>query len=323
MIKFDNRQIRILLVDDTPANLEIAVKILEQEHYDLYIADSGLTALELIEKITFDLILMDIMMPDMDGFETYKRIREKEKNKDLPIIFLTAKVDIESMVKGFELGAVDYIRKPFNGLELKARVRNHVELKKIREEAEQKNKKLLEAYEALEIIATTDPLTKLLNRREMLKRMEYERVNYERSQSPFSIVIADIDFFKKVNDTYGHDCGDHVLMSVAELLQTNARKQDSISRWGGEEFLLMLPDTDATGATILAEKLRRKIEESLFDCDMGQIKVTLTFGISVFMGNEALDKLISKADGALYEGKQNGRNRVVLSQSAITNKEKS
>ena len=323
MIKFDNRQIRILLVDDTPANLEIAVKILEQEHYDLYIADSGPRALELIDKIDFDLILMDIMMPDMDGFETYKRIREKEQHKDLPIIFLTAKVDIESMVKGFELGAVDYIRKPFNGLELKARVRNHVELKKIREEAEQKNKKLLEAYEALEVIATTDPLTKLLNRREMLKRMEYERVNYERSHSPFSIVIADIDFFKKVNDTYGHDCGDHVLMSVAELLQTNARKQDSISRWGGEEFLLMLPDTDANGAVILAEKLRTKIQESLFDCATGQIKVTLTFGISVFMGNEALDKLISKSDGALYEGKQNGRNRVVLSQSAITATEES
>jgi len=319
MIKFDNRQIRILVVDDTPANLEIAVKILEQEHYDLYIADSGSSALELIEKIDFDLILMDIMMPTMDGFETYTLIKEHEKNKDLPIIFLTAKVDIDSVVKGFELGAVDYIRKPFNGLELKARVRNHVELKKIREEAEQKNKSLLEAYETLEIIATTDPLTTLLNRREMLKRMEYERVNFERNQLPFSIIIADIDFFKKVNDTYGHDCGDHVLASVADILKENARKQDSISRWGGEEFLLMLPETDSNGAAILAEKLRIKIGESIFSTDTAEVKITMTFGISVFKGNEALDKLISKADVALYQGKESGRNRVVIFQPTNDN----
>lgn len=319
-MKIDNRQIKILLIDDTPVNLEIAGKILEKENYDIYIAESGYTALELIEETDFDLILLDIMMPEMDGFETYKKMKEYKKFNDAPVIFLTAKVDIESVVNGFELGAVDYIRKPFNGLELKARVRTHVELKKMREELEEKNKSLSDAYERLEIIATTDPLTKLFNRREITKKLEEEQIRFERNNHPFSIIIADIDFFKKVNDNYGHAYGDFILKSVSHILKNTARKQDSVSRWGGEEFLLLLPETDAAGAASLAEKLRSKIANIAFDDGSFQITITLTFGINVYDRVQNMDSLISAADSALYEGKQKGRNCVVIyDKNKITN----
>lgn len=310
MMSIDNSQIKILLTDDTPANLEIAGRVLENEGYDLYIADSGFTALEIISETDFDLILMDIMMPEMDGFETTKKIREIEKNRGIPIIFITAKADIESVVKGFELGAVDYIRKPFNSLELKARVRTHIELKKVREELEVKNIKLQEAYDKLEVLAKTDPLTKLLNRREMLDRMEYEKVRFERYERPFSIILGDIDFFKKINDTYGHSFGDIVLKSLAGILEKNSREQDSISRWGGEEFLLLLPDTKQDGAAILAEKLRSLIEQSIFKYGETDVKVTITFGVSSFKTGISLEELVFQADNALYEGKNKGRNCV-------------
>lgn len=315
MTGIENSQIKILLTDDTPANLEIAGRVLEKEGYDLYIADSGFTALELSSETEFDLILLDIMMPEMDGFETCRRIRESEENRGIPIIFLTAKADIESVVKGFELGAVDYIRKPFNSLELKARVKNHVELKKIREELERKNIRLQEAYERLGVLARTDPLTGLLNRREVLERMEYEMVKHERNKRPFSIIIGDIDFFKQVNDTYGHQFGDQVLISIAELLRQSCRKQDSVSRWGGEEFLLLLPDTDEQGSAVLAEKLRLAVQQTAFQCGGADVKVTITFGVSSFKPLQSVDDLISGADRALYQGKKEGRNCVCSASS--------
>lgn len=320
MLKIDNRQVKLLLVDDTPVNLEIAGKILEKEDYDIYIAESGYTALELIENTDFDLILMDIMMPDMDGFETYKKMKENKNFNDAPLIFLSAKVDIESVITGFQLGAVDYIRKPFNGLELKARVKTHVELTKIRKELEEKNKKLSEAYENLEIIATIDPLTKLLNRRQITKKLEEEQIRFERNNIAFSIIIADIDFFKKVNDAYGHNCGDFILKSVSDILKGTSRKQDSVSRWGGEEFLLLLPETNVEGAVVLAEKLRSKIENFNFDTGEFQLKITLTFGINVYDKIQNIDSFISKADNALYQGKQEGRNCVVVYQKDDINK---
>ena len=314
MIKIDNRQIKILLVDDTAVNLEIAGRILKKENYDLYLADSGYTALGLIKDIPFDLILMDIMMPDLDGFETYKIIAKNKKYNNVPVIFLTAKVDIESVVKGFELGAVDYIRKPFNEMELKTRVRNHIELKKMREELEEKNKSLLEANEKLEIIATIDPLTNLLNRREMMKRMESEKKSFQRYKQPFALIIVDIDFFKKVNDTYGHSFGDFVLTSLAKLLKSNVRIKDHVCRWGGEEFLILLHKTDSQEALVLVEKLRKIVEESNFVDDTFQTRITATFGISIYSEIQDINCAISKVDKALYEGKDKGRNCLVINE---------
>lgn len=314
-MEIDNSQVKILLVDDIRMNLEIAGKTLEREGYDLYIADNGFTALDLIHETDFDLILLDIMMPEMDGFETCRKIRQSKKNLDIPIIFLTTKADIDSIVTGFDLGAVDYIRKPFNFLELVARVKTHVELKKSREEIRRKNLKLKEAYNQLKIVAKTDPLTGLINRREIMERIEHEMARYERSNISFTLIIGDIDYFKKVNDTYGHECGDKVLASFSKIFKNNTRKQDSISRWGGEEFLLLLPDTNQDQGYLLAEKLRTIIERTGFYKDSVKIQLTITFGVSTIRAGQTVNELISEADEALYEGKRRGRNCVVVAES--------
>lgn len=311
MITIDNSEVKVLIVDDTTENLEIAGKILAKEGYDIYIADSGQTALELVGNVQFDIILLDIMMPVMDGFETCKRIKAIEEQENVPIIFLTAKVDVDSLVRGFDYGAVDYIRKPFSAMELVVRVKNHVELKKIREQLLLENKKLAEAYALQEVLATTDPLTKLFNRREMLNKIEYEKIRFERNKTPFTVLIGDIDYFKNVNDKYGHEGGDFVLRRIAEILKEGVRKQDFVARWGGEEFLLLLPDTTLNGGANLAEKLRTRIEQETFNYDNQNIKITMTLGISSFTGGMTIDELINMADKALYSGKQKRRNCVV------------
>lgn len=311
MLPIDNRSIKILIVDDTAENLEIAGKILEKEDYDIYIADSGPVALELVKNIPFDVVLLDVMMPVMDGFETCVRLRAMPGREDIPVIFLTAKVEIESMLRAFSCGAVDYIRKPFNDLELIVRVKNHVTLKKIREDLEKKNRKLEEAYSILEEIATTDSLTSLFNRREIVKRIEQEMIRFERSRKQFALVIADIDHFKKVNDRYGHEGGDFVLKKTAEIMAGGIRKQDSTARWGGEEFLMLLPETDSIGAVTLTEKIRKKIEKENFYYQNSNIHITVTFGVAVYTGSETIDELINHADRGLYKGKQSGRNCVI------------
>jgi diguanylate cyclase (GGDEF)-like protein len=307
-----DRQARILIVDDTHENMEIIGKMLEQEGYDLYLADNGVSAIDLVEKIDFDLILMDIMMPDMDGFETTVAIRQLKPDADVPVILLTAKVDIESVVKGFEIGAADYVRKPFNALELKARVKYQLSLGWMRSEIEFKNRCLQEAYDQLKQCAILDPLTKLFNRSEIMERLQHEINRFERSGKTFSILIGDIDDFKQVNDTYGHQFGDFVLQTMSDLFVENLRKQDSVSRWGGDEFLFLLPETDEAGAVILAEKLRKAIEESSIVHANHQVSMTMTFGICCFEQVQSYEALIDRADEALYQGKADGRNRVAV-----------
>jgi diguanylate cyclase (GGDEF)-like protein len=250
------------------------------------------------------------MMPDMDGFETYNYIRNTENNIRTPIIFLTAKVDVENVVKSFEMGAVDYIRKPFNTMELKARVKTHIELSKMREELARKNKLLQEANDELKILASTDPLTSLVNRRTLLFLLDKEQSRFKRNNKPFSIIIADIDSFKRVNDTYGHNFGDYVIASIADLFRKSVRAQDCIARWGGEEYLILMPETDCTGAVIIAEKLRNTIESFVFQNNDISIHVTMTFGVSSYDNIMDTDLLINKADSALYSGKEKGKNCV-------------
>lgn len=322
----------ILIVDDNPQNIQLVASHLKQEGYRISFSQSGRDVLQKIENAAFDLILLDIMMPEMDGFEICTRVREHPEYREVPIIFLAAKIDKESIVKGFEVGAVDYIEKPFHGAELLARIRTHLELKAYRERVEQINIQLnkeilngikmqeeLEASKAaLEEMnrklyekATKDALTKLFNRRKMTDLIEYEYDRAQRNTLPFSIIITDIDHFKKVNDTYGHDCGDVVLEEISRALMSMIRKQDQVGRWGGEEFLLLLPETDTEGALTLAEKMRSKIEKSTYCCGKTELKITMTFGISSFTDEKTDKTVIKEADLALYDGKNNGRNRCV------------
>ena len=184
--------------------------------------------------------------------------------------------------------------------------------KKISEELEAKNKELQKAYKQLDHLARTDPLTNLSNRRDMLEKLEYEKHRSKRSKSPFVLIMADIDDFKYINDNYGHDAGDYVLVKLSNLMRNIIRKQDIIARWGGEEFLLFLPETDIFGGKILAEKIRKHIINTRFEFKGKKVPVSVTFGVSEYNNNLTLDDCITKADKALYEGKKKGKNCVVL-----------
>lgn len=166
--------------------------------------------------------------------------------------------------------------------------------------------------ERMEWASKTDSLTGLYNRRYIMERMENEFISYKRNKKKFSLIIADIDFFKRINDTFGHDCGDRVLKVVSKGLQDAVREQDFISRWGGEEFLILLPETEIEGGRILADRIRKIIEEQIIDYNGVQVPITMTFGVTVNEDYEMIEDTIIRADNALYEGKRRGRNCVIL-----------
>lgn len=302
----------ILVVDDNPQNLKVLGNILkENTTHGLAFAMNGYEALEFIGRERPDMVLLDIMMPDMDGYEVCEKLKSNPETADIPVIFITAKTESEDIVKGFKKGGVDYVTKPFHEAELLMRIQTHMELKLSRDLLTEKNRELSEAYETIEQLALTDSLTGLANRRNIMNLMAIEVSRSARSGSNFSLIMCDIDFFKKVNDAYGHDTGDYVLKMVAEVMMTSLRQQDVISRWGGEEFLIMLPYTDLQKAVAVAEKLRESIKNTEMNFAGEKFSITMTFGVSSFDKNLGLEKAIKRADDALYLGKQTGRNRVL------------
>lgn len=323
----------ILIVDDNPQNLQIIGEKIEQSGYDAAIATNGTQAYDFAKVNRPDLVLLDIMMPMVDGFDVCRLFKNNPVTVDIPIIFLTAKTNYDDITKAFELGAVDYVIKPFNVLELNARIKTHLDLKSSREQLADYNKELKKANQELmkankiisekniqlgdtmkqlEIAARTDSLTGLLNRRRIIELIEIEAIRYARNKKLFSIVIGDIDFFKSINDNYGHDEGDVVLKSIADTITAMIRKQDSAARWGGEEFLILLPETDMNGGKNITEKIRDKIANGKFVPMNIDLKLTMTFGIAEYDAAISIDSTIKKADIALYEGKNKGRNCVVV-----------
>ncbi|MGE4318453.1 MAG: diguanylate cyclase [Deferribacterales bacterium] len=308
----DDSKTLILVVDDNPQNLKVLGNILkENTKYGLAFAMNGYEALEFINSNTPDMILLDIMMPEMDGYEVCQKIKSDPDTANIPVIFITAKTEPEDIVKGFKAGGVDYVTKPFHEAELLMRIHTHLELKMSRDLLEQRNRELTEAYEKIEQLALTDSLTGLANRRNIMNQMAIEVSRCGRNGSNFSLIMGDIDFFKKINDSYGHDTGDHVLKVLALIMQENLRQQDIISRWGGEEFLIMLPYTDLNKAVAVAEKLREAVKNTPLSYAGEKFSVTMTFGVSQFDKNLGLEKAIKKADDALYLGKHTGRDKVL------------
>lgn len=303
----------ILVVDDVSHNLKVLCNILGKRDYRIAVAKSGLQALEMVEKVTPDLILLDVMMPELDGFEVCRRLQQSPSTRDVPVIFLTAKAENENVVQGFEIGAVDYITKPFNATELLVRVQTHLELKQARQELLIKNRELTEAKEKLEQAARTDALTQLANRRGLLERFDVEKNRFERSQRSFSMLMGDIDNFKQINDNHGHNCGDYTLTSISKIMLGLVRKQDTVGRWGGEEFLLLLPETNANGARITAEKIRETIANHPFNYEGLSLSIQITFGICTYGDTCSgdIDDCIRVVDDALYKGKASGKNCVV------------
>lgn len=326
----------ILVVDDNTENIKLAVRYLKEEGYRTAFATGGKQCLSLVHEHLYDLVLLDVMMPEMDGFETCRKIKALPQYRDVPVIFLTARTDKESVVEGLETGGADYITKPFHGRELTLRVGAHIELKRVREkleeinaelqkelltgmklseELEQSKEELQRANQQLHTMATTDPLTGMMNRRRMLDFLDYEATRMKRTDNAYSVLMCDIDHFKSVNDTYGHETGDVILKKVAAVLLEEVREQDKAARWGGEEFLLLLPETAGEGALTLAEKLRAAVAALETEVNGELLRVTMTFGAAVSHKEIDFDEVIRRADSALYEGKEGGRDRCFLYQN--------
>ncbi len=285
----------ILIVDDIASNIQTLATILNDE-YQLKVANSGERALELaVQGPLPDLILLDIEMPNMNGYEVLQRLRDIKETKDLPVIFVTANITTEDEEKGLRLGAVDYITKPVRPAIVKARVKTQIELKRQKDE--------------LLYIAFHDKLTGLYNRHYLTKVGESKFSRASRHNEKLSVIIGDIDHFKFVNDTHGHICGDKVLKEIGKLLNQNNRKEDFIARYGGEEFVIVLEHCNAFSAKEKAEKIR----EAISKLDIDGISVTASFGVTeISAKHKNFEELIKDADEALYIAKESGRNKVIL-----------
>ncbi len=295
----------ILIVDDNHNNIFTLRSLLEDEFNDIEIqeATNYQEALKSTIVTPPDLIFMDIQMPEIDGFELANMLKSDEQTKDIPIIFLTAFFKEKEFVqRGYDLGAVDYLTKPIEEIRLFNKIKFHMKL-------HNKHKELHYHCADLKKQTSVDQLTQIYNRKHFDETIEKEIKRSERYKVPLSIVIADIDHFKKINDTYGHLSGDNVLVTFATLIKDNIRSTDMFFRYGGEEFVILLPSTTSKEAQILAEKLRIVIKENKFkDID----SITCSFGISEYIAGDSSTTFFKKADEALYSVKENGRDNIAI-----------
>jgi diguanylate cyclase (GGDEF)-like protein len=290
----------ILVVDDLPDNLLVYQCVLEELGQNLVLARTGEEALKHLLEREFAVILLDVNMPGIDGFEVCRRLQERPETAFVPVLFVTAQVlDKGSVCKGLAQGAIDYITKPFDPDELAARVRNALRLK--------------EQNDRLRLMALTDPLTGLGNRHIINGRLKSSLARWRRRGEPFGLMIVDVDHFKAVNDTYGHEAGDQVLQRLAELFREMARAEDSVGRLGGEEFVILVDHAHRLEAVQAAERLRRRVSHLAMPL-AGNVSITVSIGVvssDDLHVDDTEKSALHHADDALYAAKETGRNRVV------------
>ncbi|MEM1422526.1 MAG: diguanylate cyclase [Planctomycetota bacterium] len=287
----------LLLVDDSPAIHRLLAVKLKNEGIDFVAAYSGPEALEIAKDVAPALVLLDVNMPDMDGFEVLRRFKEDTSTHNIPIIMLSGDDDSDAKVRCFELGAMDYVTKPFQVAELKARIGSAIRITKLMSMLEQQ--------------ASIDALTGLGNRAFFDRRLDEEVNKASRSGDPLTLVMCDLDHFKKLNDGYGHPAGDAVLETYSAILRDSLRTYDIPCRYGGEEFGIILPGTGIPDSAAICERIRVAIEETAWPKYEG-MKATSSFGITSVPAGDAMtaSAWIEAADQALYSAKSNGRNRV-------------
>ncbi len=296
----ETRKQTVLIVDDAPTNIQLLSMVLGHEH-ELLFATHSQEALELAVAQTPDLVLLDVMMPGLNGYEVCMRLKADPRTRSIPVIFVTALSREEDEAKGLEAGAIDYIVKPFSPPIVRARVRNHLELKRYRD--------------FLENLSATDGLTGIPNRRQFDEFLAREWRRAVRSQLPLSLIMMDIDYFKAFNDCYGHLAGDDCLRQVAQVLATGARRPaDLVARYGGEEFVCVLPETEWSGARLVAQQLGEKVEALRIPHAASPVGdyLTLSLGVGTLTPDvgQPPTLLIEQADVQLYAAKQRGRNQV-------------
>ncbi|MGK5094144.1 diguanylate cyclase [Deltaproteobacteria bacterium TL4] len=280
---------KILIADDNVSVRNSIRRHLKKHKFDVIEAENGLSALKQTEEEEPDLILLDVMMPEMNGFEVCQKLRENCKYQQIYIIFLSAKAKVDDKVFGLDCGGDDYLSKPFDPKELIARI--------------QAGFRTLESKR----LATYDNLTGLYNRTFFNSFLQQEVERTKRYHQHLSGILMDIDHFKQVNDTYGHFAGDQVLIHLAKILRALCRKTDVVVRWGGEEFVILMPETNKENAKLFAERTRKTIEDDEFP---EVKKITASFGLACFEDYQL--KFLEKADEALYQAKEGGRNQVVV-----------
>lgn len=307
---------KILAVDDQPANLLAIEGLLEGLDITLITAASGQEALAIMLEHQLALILLDVQMPEMDGYETAALIRGKKQTREIPIVFVTAiNKEEEHIFKGYEAGAVDYLFKPLNPHILRSKVKVFLQLYEQKRQLLKNARELEEANQRLHLLSSLDPLTGLANRRRFNEVLRAEWRRAMREQNPVAIILVDIDNFKAYNDYYGHLAGDECLRLISDTLNSPLmRPSDVVARFGGEEFILLLPGTDLAGGLHIAETARQKVEKLAIPHATSAVAscVTVSFGVSaVIPPRSGMDEtaLIHVADTALYQAKDAGKNR--------------
>jgi diguanylate cyclase (GGDEF)-like protein len=306
---------RVLVVDDVPANVRLLRAHLRSVGFEVTEANSGQEALDRLQERTFDLVLLDVMMPQLDGFETCKRIKQGARTRHVPVILVTSLNDVHDKIRGQTAGADDFVTKPFDRIELLLRVKSLIRLKQMHDRILTQNQELEQAKAQLSQLANTDPLTSLANKRSLEEFLVREMERAERYRRSFSVVVIDLDNFKKVNDSRGHLTGDLVLQQAAAVLAESVRRIDMVARYGGEEFVLGLCEADLEDAAHVAEKMRARMESHVFVDGDGQPvgQLTASFGVASFPVDAVRSTdLLAVADRRLYRAKQQGRNRVVI-----------
>lgn len=337
---FDDKAIlgTVLLVDDKPDNLRLLSTMLTEHNYEVRRVTRGQMALKTAKAAPPDLILLDIKLPDLDGYQVCQVLKSDPVTAEIPIIFISALDDILDKVKAFSIGGVDYITKPFHVEEVLVRVKNQLMLCQQRQQLLEKNERLQQEIKArkeiekalqdsqlqlqqanqeLERLAHLDGLTQIANRRRFDQVLQEEWQRLARKQQPLSLILCDVDYFKSYNDTYGHQAGDDCLYSIAQTIRQSVnRPADLVARYGGEEFVIILPDTDAIGAEVVAKIIQQKVQDLqlIHAQSPSSPYISLSFGIACYIPQPGLSssRLIEAADTALYQAKKQGRNQIVV-----------
>ncbi len=289
---------KVLIIDDSPDAIAVAkARLAREEGLEILTADGGHAGLDIARRVVPDLVLLDLAMPDLSGFEVLRALKADPALCSVPVIFLSGSGSIEEKVRGLDMGAVDYVTKPFDAVELRARVRAALRSKHFQD--------MLIEY------AHIDPLTGLPNRRALMQRLADEWSRIQRHGGSLSFIMADIDHFKRVNDTYGHSAGDQVLQAVAKAIASQCRQTDLPTRYGGEEFGIIVPGEMADGAALLAERCRQNVADAHVRLGESHAQVTMSMGVADSSQAASPEALIQQADKALYAAKAQGRNCVV------------
>lgn len=292
---------RVLIADDSKLNILMITDILQNEGYEVFSVMSGLEVLDVAQSLKPDIILLDVIMPGMDGFAVCSELKCNHDLKNIPVIMVTARTEAKYLKTALEIGAFDYIRKPVDSIEVIARIQSAIRYK--------------EYQDKLEEMAMKDGLTGLYNHALLIDLLAKEHSKQARLKGNLAFIMLDIDYFKKVNDTYGHLKGNEVIKGVADIMLASIRDSDVAGRYGGEEFGLILPEVALDKVTAVCERIRRRVALQSFSLDGETINITISIGVCFKPGNVDMpyDEMVKRADDALYKAKHSGRNNVQVS----------